>query len=1008
MKKLGLFILIFTSVAQAQSTYVTGRTSSGGACTLMADGASGDAKSANACSLTDVSLGYMFNGTSWDRIRGTTTYGLAADITRLPAISITTTFTALAQTLELPVTGQMSVGFSLVPTAFSGDIRAEYQMGDDVWYSANIYQVSSTAGITWTHRGTTLNNPVAAPYVILPMPGATKYRLRVTVYSSGSAAVRMTASFGSPFQYIVTTTGTDTAPGLLQTSFDGAIAINNQTDATKVLVTSASEATLGGTTPAKGSLITGKVTTSAPTYTNSTHNALSLQTDGSLRVAVTAGGGSNASVGTMGSAVPSSGTYVGFKDSGGTNLAPGNLDASGFLKVNVAAGGGSGGTSSTFGAAFPGTGTAIGAKDSAGTNMQPLNLDASGYLKVNVAAGGAGGGNAQLQVYDGSAWQNVRDVAESASVKHVPIKIMDTSANVASVSAGGALKVDNSAVTQPVSAASLPLPTGAAQDSTLTGGTAKAITRGGAKGATSAADVTSTANGADHQGLDVQVQNSALATTQSGTWTVQPGNTANTTPWLVAGNVTPGDAASNPTNTAPFSGFLMGYNGTTWDRVRTANTGRLQVDVVTGGGSNASVGTTGSGVPASATYAGMSVGGTLTGIPGTANGLKVDGSAVTQPVSGTVTANIGTSGSLALDATLTGGSAKTIIRGGTKGATSPADVTSTSSGADHRTLDVSLYDAAGTILGASGSPVWAQGAGTAGSPVGGVMTVQGAASMTAVKTDGSGVTQPVSGTVTANAGTGTMTVGQATGTNLHVVVDSAPTTAVTGTFWQATQPVSISGNQAVNVAQINGVTPLMGNGTTGTGSQRVTIASDQTAFSVNATASQATAANLNATVVGASADNASAASNNVNVLPAVVETSSTMPTRTDGNRAALIVDAKGRLVTRISSTNPWSCTQSGITALTECKALTASTVHYVTHVVLSNGPTAQTLQVVYGTGTNCGTGQTALTSTIYLGVNGGAVIPLDSSPLAPASANAVCCKPSGSSAFSCTLAGYSE
>lgn len=42
-------------------------------------------------------------------------------------------------------------------------------------------------------------------------------------------------------------------------------------------------------------------------------------------------------------------------------------------------------------------------------------------------------------------------------------------------------------------------------------------------------------------------------------------------------------------------------------------------------------------------------------------------------------------------------------------------------------------------------------------------------------------------------------------------------------------------NQSVNVAQINGVTPLMGNGVTGTGSPRVTIASDNTAFSVNAT-----------------------------------------------------------------------------------------------------------------------------------------------------------------------------
>jgi hypothetical protein len=45
------------------------------------------------------------------------------------------------------------------------------------------------------------------------------------------------------------------------------------------------------------------------------------------------------------------------------------------------------------------------------------------------------------------------------------------------------------------------------------------------------------------------------------------------------------DAASNPT--APATGaFLMGYNGATWDRVRTANTGRLQVDIVSGGGSD--------------------------------------------------------------------------------------------------------------------------------------------------------------------------------------------------------------------------------------------------------------------------------------------------------------------------------------------------------------------------------------------------------------------------------------
>jgi hypothetical protein len=63
---------------------------------------------------------------------------------------------------------------------------------------------------------------------------------------------------------------------------------------------------------------------------------------------------------------------------------------------------------------------------------------------------------------------------------------------------------------------------------------------------------------------------------------------------------------------------------------------------------------------------------------------------------------------------------------------------------------------------------------------------------------------------------------------------------ITGTVTVGTHAVTQSGswslaaNQSVNNAQINGVTPLMGNGVTGTGSQRVTIASDNTAFSVNA------------------------------------------------------------------------------------------------------------------------------------------------------------------------------
>ena len=46
------------------------------------------------------------------------------------------------------------------------------------------------------------------------------------------------------------------------------------------------------------------------------------------------------------------------------------------------------------------------------------------------------------------------------------------------------------------------------------------------------------------------------------------------------------DATANPTVPGVGS-FLQGFNGTTWDRVSVANAGRLQVDVLSGGGSPA-------------------------------------------------------------------------------------------------------------------------------------------------------------------------------------------------------------------------------------------------------------------------------------------------------------------------------------------------------------------------------------------------------------------------------------
>lgn len=51
--------------------------------------------------------------------------------------------------------------------------------------------------------------------------------------------------------------------------------------------------------------------------------------------------------------------------------------------------------------------------------------------------------------------------------------------------------------------------------------------------------------------------------------------------------------------------------------------------------------------------------------------------------------------------------------------------------------------------------------------------------------------------------------------------------------WAMPTVAAVAFRQSVNVGQINAITPLMGNGVTGTGSQRVTIASDNTPHGIN-------------------------------------------------------------------------------------------------------------------------------------------------------------------------------
>jgi hypothetical protein len=109
----------------------------------------------------------------------------------------------------------------------------------------------------------------------------------------------------------------------------------------------------------------------------------------------------------------------------------------------------------------------------------------------------------------------------------------------------------------------------------------------------------------------------------------------------------------------------------------------------------------------------------------------------------------------------------------------------------------------------------------------------------------------------------------------------------------------------------------------------------------------------------------------------------------------------------------WSGFVEAVTATTQVRAAPAAGIKaYVTSVVCSNeAATAQTIDVVFGTGANCATGTTALTHKLAFGTNGTTTSPMVAahtfwSPLAPTAASAICVRPSAATAFGCTLTGY--
>jgi hypothetical protein len=350
------------------------------------------------------------------------------------------------------------------------------------------------------------------------------------------------------------------------------------------------------------------------------------------------------------------------------------------------AAGGTGGTSSSFGSAFPGVGTAVGliANASAPTytegDMQAFSSDLSGLLRVRCDSNALKvDGSAVTQPVSGTVTANQGSPPWSQRIQD------GTSSTLATVTASNALKVDGSAVTQPVSGTV----TANAGTGTFTVGGTVTANQGSPpwsqriQDGTSSTLATVTASNAlkvDGSAVTQPVSGTVTANAGTGTFTVGGTVTANqgSPPWsqriqdgasstlatVTSSNAlkVDGSAVTQPVSgtvtanqgSPPWSQRIQDGTSSTLATVTASNALKVDGSAVTQPVSGTVTANAGTGT--------FTVGGTVTANQGSppwsqriqdgasstlatvtaSNALKVDGSAVTQPVSGTVTANAGT------------------------------------------------------------------------------------------------------------------------------------------------------------------------------------------------------------------------------------------------------------------------------------------------------------------------------------------------------------------------------
>src|SRR6267142_1865680 len=456
-----------------------------------------------------------------------------------------------------------------------------------------------------------------------------------------------------------------------------------------------------------------------------------------------------------------------------------------------------------FGSAIPTSNTLIGASD--GTNLQQLLVESASNrnLRIGIYNGSnevtVTGANA-LKVDGSAVTQNITGTGSAGSASSGVLSVQ----GIASMTP---LKIDGTATTQPVSGsvsatvsgsvtANIGTTNGLALDASISGILlSQASTTSGQKGSLIQGAVTTSSP------TYVTAQTNPLSLTTAGALRVDSSTTTQPISGTVTANVgtTNGLALDSSVN-----GTLLSQGSATSSQKGTLIQGAVTTgppSYITTQTSPISLTTSGSlRVDATGTVTANAGIGRFTVIQGIGTSLHavLDTTSTTAVAHATASnLNAQIQGAVASRASNTGNPVK---KGGVFNTTQPTvtngqvvDAQFTARGASIVATGVDAFavnasqtgtwnitNVSGTITLPTGASTAAKqpALGTAGTASADVLTVQGIASMTALKVDGSAVTQPVSGTITANAGTGSFAVTQATASSLNT---TSTIQAVTGT-----------------------------------------------------------------------------------------------------------------------------------------------------------------------------------------------------------------------------------